>query len=264
MLCKVCNKEVEAGLKTCPYCGAQMEGGVAEIVSIKFTRKKAQAMPKEGEKSTTKKKRSGISKKNLQDEAPITVIEDPTLFEEEEVKDYDPDQPVILVFDEPEKVEEPVAPDENPISVEEPEEPAEVEPTMVAPEDDETVVVLGEEGNVYAKEEPVEKPAIEEPVEETPVEEPVAEEPVEEAPVEEAPVEEPVAEEPVEEAPAEEPVAEKPAEEAPAEEPVAEEPVEETPVEEPVAEEPVEEAPAEDPVAEKPAEETPVEEPVAE
>ena len=266
MLCKVCNKEVEAGLKTCPYCGAQMENSEAEIVSIKFTRKKAQPMPKEGEKSTPKKKRSGISKKNLQDEAPITVIEDPTLFEEEEVKDYDPNEPVILVFDEPEvqpEEEEPVAEDENPISVEEPEEPEEL--VAVEPEDDETLVVLGEEGNVYAKEEPVEEaPAEEEPVAEEPVEEaPVEEEPVAEEPAEEAPVEEePVAEEPVEEAPVEEePVAEEPVEEAPVEEePVAEEPVEEAPAEEePVAEEPVEEY-YEEPVAEEPVEEAPIEE----
>ena len=277
MVCKVCNQEVEVGLKICPYCGASMEENEASVIDLQFTNKKATSIT--DKKPAPKKTKKGISKKNLIDEAPIKIVDD---FEEEPVKKADPNEPITLDFFEPEDN------DPTPITVVEDEEATETIRPLFAKEKKQPKKLKSLEREPQPKkpapvedkaEKPQEEPQdvpqddilvvaeapVEEPIEEEPVEEPVEEEPTEE-PIEEEPVEEPIEEEPAEE-PVEEEPAEEPIEEEPVEEPIEEEPTEE-PIEEEPVEEPVEEAPAEEPIEEEPTEEPieeePVEEPVEE
>lgn len=280
MVCKVCNQEVEVGLKVCPFCGASMEDNDAGIIDIQFTDKKAASIT-DKKAPAPKKTKKGISKKNLIDEAPIKIVDD--TYEGNEKSE--PNGPIELDFFEPkddcptpitvidnedeietirplfakertkpkkvkglEREKQPQKPQPKPEPAIEPKKDEEPEAKDEIAQSTEPIVFADTDATTPAEEPQVEEPVMEEPVKE-PAEE-ATEEACEETPAEEAPVEEPV-EEIAEEAPIEEP-AEDSCEETPAGEPALEEAVEEEPVNEEEVQEPVAEA---EPTVEEPTEE---------
>ena len=233
MVCKVCNQEVEVGLKVCPFCGASMEVSDAGVIDIQFTEKKAASID-DKKAPAPKKTKKGISKKNLIDEAPIKIVDDS--YEENE--NSEPEGPIELDFFEPE--------DDcpTPITVIDNEDEIETIRPLFAKERTKPKKVKGlEREKQPQKPQPKAEAPKETQKEESsePITEPIVFDTAKkEPPVKEEPAKEPILENAVEE------IAEEPANE-PVEE-IADEAVEE-PVEETVEEtpkEPVEEAPAEE------------------
>ena len=212
MVCKVCNQEVEVGLKVCPFCGASMEDNDAGIIDIQFTDKKAASIT-DKKAPAPKKTKKGISKKNLIDEAPIKIVDD--TYEENEKSE--PSGPIELDFFEP-KDDCPT-----PITVIDNEDEIETIRPLFAKERTKPKKVKGlEREKQPQKPQPKPEPAIEPKKGEEPeAKDEIAQstEPIVFADTDIAPTEEPQVEEPVMEEPVKEPAAET--------EPLVEEPTEE-------------------------------------